>query len=107
MQNLKNIGNEQDGSNIAYKRKNIGSDNSMAKKITFERGKIARAERDVLAEELEEHEDHIKTPYALATYQIKRGAKLHGKKKAIAREFAEQKRMKKQSKIKRMKKYWK
>lgn len=61
------------------------------KKITFERGNIHRAERDVLARELEKHKDHISTPYALATYAIEHGAKVHGKKKEIAMEFKEQK----------------
>jgi|SRR5271157_1010807 len=52
-----------------------------------------RAERDVLARELEEHKE-IKTPYALSTYMIEKGAKVKGKKKEIAKEFAEQKAMK-------------
>lgn len=64
----------------------------MNKKM-FERGNIHRAERDVLARELEEHKT-IKTPYALSTYMIEKGARVHGKKKEIAKEFAEQKAIK-------------
>lgn len=63
-------------------------------KTTFERGKIARAKRDVLARKLEKYEDHIEEPYALATFIVKKGAKVKGKKA-------------KKKTLTRKKKYWK
>jgi hypothetical protein len=45
------------------------------KPMTFERGTVARAKRDVLARQLAKHK-RIKTPYALATHQIKKGVKV-------------------------------
>lgn len=62
---------------------------------TFGRGKIARAKRDVLARKLEKVKK-IKEPYALATHMVKKGVKV--KDHRIKREFAEQKRMKKNPK---------
>jgi len=66
------------------------------KKITFERGKIARAKRDVLAKELKKHKE-IVNPYALATWMIKKGyeyPKDKFKLRDINIEFEEQKKEK-------------
>lgn len=63
--------------------------------VTFERGKIARAKRDVLAKRLAK-KAKIKEPFALATYMIKKGVKV--KDHEIEREFAEQKAQAKKKK---------
>jgi len=63
-------------------------------RVTFARGKVARAKRDVLARRLRKHR-HIKSPYGLATSMVKRGA--HVRDHAIGREFAEQKRMRRKN----------
>lgn len=70
--------------------KEIGVLEGGKKKITFERGRIHRARRDVLARRLEKVKG-IETPYALATSMIKKG---YGVKNGeVKREFAEQKSM--------------
>jgi len=60
------------------------------KRISFERGRIYRARRDVLARRLSKKKG-IKTPFALATRMIQRGARVRNGE--VAREFEEQKRM--------------
>lgn len=59
-------------------------------KTTFERGKIARAKRDVLAKRLI-HKKGVEEPFSLATWMVKRGAKV--KDGEVRKEFAEQKQM--------------
>lgn len=60
------------------------------KKVTFERGKIARAKRDILAKRLA-RKKKIVEPFGLASWMVGRGAKV--KNGEVKREFAEQKRM--------------
>jgi len=63
--------------------------------LTMERGNIARARRDVLARKLGKH-SNIKTPYALSTYMVERGAKV-GTPSEIGLEFESQKKAKAKS----------
>ncbi|MEW5897434.1 MAG: hypothetical protein AB1668_07095 [Nanoarchaeota archaeon] len=58
------------------------------KEVTFSRGKIARAKRDVLARRLGK-KGKIKEPYGLATYMVRKGVKV--KDHEVSEEFAEQK----------------
>jgi len=59
-------------------------------KTTFERGKIARAKRDVLAKRLK-HKKGIEEPFGLAAWMVKRGVKV--KNGEVKKEFAEQRQM--------------
>jgi len=59
-------------------------------KTTFERGKIARAKRDVLAKRLK-GKKKVEEPFGLATWMVKQGFKV--KNGEVRREFAEQRRM--------------
>jgi len=68
--------------------------NYLSKKGAFARGKKARAKRDILAKRLR-HKKGIDEPFGLATYLVRKGAKVKGP--AVEREFAEQKRMAKRS----------
>jgi hypothetical protein len=60
----------------------------------FAEGQPLRAERNVLAAELKEHPE-ITEPYALATYEIKKGARVKNRK-AVKKELKRQRNVKKE-----------
>jgi hypothetical protein len=72
------------------------------KKLSMKRGSPARDERDIIARGLEKHKSKVKEPYALATWMAQRGAKSR-KRGEVKREFAEQKRDAKKSKLRKKK----
>lgn len=79
------------------------SKSATSKFLSMKRGLPARAERDVIARDLEKYSDKIKQPYALATYMAQRGAKSR-KRAKVAKEFAQQKKAAKRSRKKKSRK---
>lgn len=69
------------------------------KDLFFKLGTEARAKRDVLAKELARHPE-IKTPYALATSAVERGANVRPKS-AVAKELKAQKKEKRGKRVTR------
>lgn len=58
------------------------------KKVTFERGGLARAKRDVLARRLAASRAGVEVPFGLATYMVRAGVKVANGE--VARELREQ-----------------
>lgn len=73
------------------------------RRVTFKRGKIARAKRDVLARRLA-RKKKIKDPFGLATYQVRKGVKIPNGE--VKQEFAEQKRMAKRLRRRKKKRHY-
>ena len=66
-------------------------------KVSFERGNIARAERDVIARGIEKKDGRVESAYAVATNIVKQGGKAKDRE-AVEKEFKEQKEMAKETK---------